>query len=68
MIVVPLLLLIGFYNLEQPVLRILCLIGATGWMSIYVVLAITNADWNMLIFPGIFGIMWMILHPLMKDE
>jgi hypothetical protein len=63
----PLLLIFGFYAFQKPVLRVVCLAGAIAWMGMFVVIAITRSDWNMLVFPAILGLGWMALHPLLKD-
>ncbi len=65
--VLPLLLIFGFYTFQKPILRMMCLAGTIAWMGMFIVIAITWSDWNMLIFPAILGLGWMALHPLLKD-
>jgi hypothetical protein len=61
------LLIIGFYKLQKPILRILCLAGLIGWIGSFVFRAISQCDWNMMIFPVFVGLGWAALHPLLKE-
>jgi hypothetical protein len=66
-IAIPLLLLFGFYSLQRPSLRIACLVGLLGWFGMFIVLAITKHDWNMLAIPCIVILGLIALNPLIKD-
>jgi hypothetical protein len=56
----PLLLLVGGYLLPNRVARVSSIALLAAWFVWVVVLAVVNRQWNVLMFPALVGIAWVV--------
>jgi hypothetical protein len=63
----PILGIFGFYFFQNRYLRTACLIVSIGWILILAASAVVKNEWILLVFPAIVGILWAVIHPLLKE-
>ena len=66
-VVIPLLLIVGWYFLNNKIARVVCLVILVAWHVWITAYAVFNGDWNMLIFPGLVIIAWSIISEVNKS-
>jgi len=63
----PVLLLLGWYFLENDIARLLCLVLTIVWLVCYTTAAVWNARWELLIFPSLVLVSWSIIARIDKS-
>ena len=63
---IPLFFIFGFYIFDKPIVRLVCIGLFALWVLLVLISAAKQSDWNLLVFPCIQGIAWMLIHPIFK--
>jgi hypothetical protein len=63
----PLLLLVGFYVLNNQIARVTCFALLTAWLLWYSAYAVFSAEWHMLTFPALIITAWSLISGINKS-
>lgn len=63
----PVLLLAGLYFFENRIAKLTCRVLLVIWLVWITVYSVWNAEWVMLIFPGLMIIAWGIISEINKS-
>jgi hypothetical protein len=66
-IAIPLLLLVAWFFLQRPWLRIICGALLIGWFILVVARAIANQEFNILIFPSLVLLAWFLISEIKRS-
>ena len=66
-LLVPLALTFGVYSFGRAWLRLACLCLIVVWTAGIVITAAVRPEWRLMIWPVSHGIVWLLIHPWLKD-
>jgi hypothetical protein len=66
-VVIPLMLIVGWYFLSSQIARVICLVLLVVWLLLITVYAVFSGDWNMLIFPTLVILAWLLISGVNKS-
>ncbi len=64
-IAIPMILLLGYLMFSNQLLSLICLVGLLAWLGGITVFALINQEWNILFFPMLVVLAWMLIP---KDD
>ena len=60
-VAIPLMLIVGWYFLNNQIARVVCLILLGTWFVWITAYAVFSGEWNILIFPSLVIIAWALI-------
>lgn len=66
-VAIPILLLLGWYQIDHPILRFLCLTLLVVWFVAMIMSAVFSKEWSLLIFPMLVIVGWFAISGVNKS-